>query len=279
MSSLGRQTRLFTDGLDRWMNGKRIWLISGNVLVIGFVAFILNYPLMKVSSITIDGPDIWHDRAMGIAAPVGDSNLFRYDFEQVGRRLQATFGARAQCDVQYVVPRGVTVVLTPTDPLLWTATGRGIRADGALFATDADMPPSPIWRQTSRRDQQVQTAAQLAAGVWSEVVDGDGRFEHGTSEWMRDAQRGWTMIAGDGQTRIILGWNNIEQRAAAVGRLLEQRDSILVNGCTIDARFDGRLIVRPKRQTAAVQPAAQVRHRDAATMALRLPVSIHRQGG
>ncbi|MBD3299327.1 MAG: hypothetical protein GF341_11770 [candidate division Zixibacteria bacterium] len=279
MSSLVRRTRLFVDGVDHWMNGKRMWLISGNILVIGLLVFILNYPLMKVSIVNIEGPEMWHHRAMDIAAPVGDSNLFHYDFEQVGRRLQAAFGARAQCDVQYVVPRGVSVVLTPTDPSLWTVAGRGVRADGALFATEADMPPSPIWRQTARRDQHVQTEAHLAAGVWSEVVDGDARFEHGASEWMRDAQRGWTMLAGNGQTRIILGWNNIEKRAAAAARLLEQRDSTLLSGCTIDARFDGRLIVRPDRRTAAVQPAAQVRQRDGETMALHLPVSTHRQGG
>ncbi len=279
MNQLGRRTHIVLDTIEHWMNGKRMWLMSGNVLVIGFLAFILSYPLMKVSNITIEGPDIWRDRAMGIAAPVGDSNLFHYDFKQVGRRLEATFGARAHCDVHYVVPRGITVILTPTDPALWTTAGHGVRADGTLFATEADMAPSPIWRQSALRDQHVQTEAHLAAGVWSEVIDGDARFEHGASEWTRDAGRGWTMIAGDGQTRIILGWNNIETRAAAVARLLEQRDSTLLSGCTIDARFDGRLIVRPDRQTATVQPAARVRHRDAATLALRRPASTDRQGG
>lgn len=280
MSGIVATTRAGFDALERGMNGKRIWLMSANVLVGGFLVFVLNYPLMKVTNISIIGPDVWREQALDIAQPSGDSNLFRYDFESVGATLQSVLGARARCEVRYVMPAGVEVVMTPTDPALWTDAGGGVRKDGALFTSQTDMPPSPVWRRSgTTRGLRPQSEARLAAGVWSEVLDGDGRFEQGVSEWTRDPDNGWVMIAGDGQTRILLGWNNCEERAASVAQLLAIRDSILVSGCTIDARFDGRLIVRRDTRTAAARPAAETGRGGNGSMASRLPAANSRQGG
>ncbi|GAB4325807.1 MAG: hypothetical protein Kow0074_19860 [Candidatus Zixiibacteriota bacterium] len=280
MSGIVATTRAAFDALERGLNGKRIWLMSANVLVGGFLVFILNYPLMKITNITINGPDVWHDEALAIAQPIGDSNVFHYDFESVGATLQSVLGAQAHCEVRYVIPNGVEVEMTPTDPALWTDAGGGVRSDGALFTAHTDMPPSPVWRRSlSPRDLEPQTEARLAAGVWAEVLDGDSRFEQGVSEWMRDPDNGWVMIAADGRTRIVLGWNNLEERAASVARLLAVRDSTIVSGCTIDARFDGRLIVRRDTRTAAVHPAAATGRRDNGAMASRLPAINRRQGG
>jgi hypothetical protein len=268
------------DGVDRWLRGKRIWLISANVLIAGFLIYALHYPIIKIDQVMIDGPDVWHSDAMAIAAPPGDSNLFHYDFESVAHRLHATFGARALCDIQWKLPRDVMVRLTPTNPALWTESGSGVRGDGALFAAEIASARVPVWRRPGTvRSLELTDDAAVASGAWAEVVEGDARFARGIAEWTRNPRDGWVMLAEDGRTRIILGWNNLTERARLVAWLFAQRDSILTNGCTIDARIDGRLIVRPGVQPATAQTPLQKRHARADGTASRGPVANNRQGG
>ena len=271
----------FSPQVERRLKHWRIGLLTFNIVAVTLGLVFVNYPILTVERVTIDGPSDWYDQALAVVAPVGDSNIFRYDVRRATEKLTEQFGARADCRVRLVLPNQISVRLTPAKAVLWTEWGDGVRGDGAVFKERADMPSAPVWRTVSRRAAVDGASAPscIAAGTWAEIVKADERFAAGVSEWCRDERDGWVMMAADGRTRVLLGWNNLEERAALVARVLEHRDSTITDGSMIDARFDGCVLVRPVRKTAAAASTLRNRHSSTPTMAARRSVANNRRGG
>jgi len=269
----------FAPHIERRLKRTRIALTIFNVISIALYVVCINYPVMTIADVRVEGPDEWCDDARAVVAPTGDSNLVRYDVQDAMMSLTDQFGPRADCGVRIMLPNRVDVRLTPTQPVLWTEWGDGVRGDGAIFEGLPDMPVAPVWRSTNgTSSSQRNLRSRVAVGTWTEVVCADPRYRAGISEWRRDDRDGWIMTAADGRTQIVLGWNNLTERAATVARILEHRDTTLTDGGVIDARFEGRIVVRPAGHQAAVD-VPQNRHRSVPTMASRMPAAISRQGG
>jgi hypothetical protein len=213
------------------------------ILLAGVIA-VQKWPLLKIRQVDVEGPAIWESRARAqISLPV-DSNLFALDLDNLQSRLQAEFGALADCHAQLLLSGKLLIQLVPTPLTLWTEGGMGVGVDGSLLVTPAVEQPAPIWRASLGLFGDARTRSSvLAAGAWSQVLAADGRFTNAVSEWGCDPASGWTMIGADGQTRMRVGWSDLSRRAAYVSALLARPDTILAAPCAIDARFDGQLIV------------------------------------
>lgn len=258
------------------------WILGSiDLLLIAVIVTIMNWPVLKVQDIVVDGPDAWQDRAQEIAGPTADSNFFRYDVRAVEQRLRASFGSRAACAARLEPPNQIRVRLHPTRPALWSETGEGVSNAGTLFDCYMRGDNVPIWRSAlnAHSGESRDTRAVIAVGAWQEVLRGDPRFAEGASEWYRDPHDGWMIVAADGKTRIILGWRNLEARAAAVAQVLGVRDKTLSESCTIDARFDGYLVVRPDVKVARAQGRRISNSGATAPTASRGVAGGSRQGG
>ena len=264
-------------GRSRWR-----WILGVvDLLMIAAIITFMNWPVLKVEAVVVDGPEEWQDRAEQIAGPMADSNFFRYDVRAVEQRLRAEFGSRAVCAARLEPPHKIRVRLQPKSPALWAETGDGVSKNGSLFDCYGRGTNVPIWRSamSAHSGDARDTRAVIAVGAWREVLEGDPRFAEGTSEWYRDPHDGWVMVAADGKTRIILGWRNLEARAAAVAQVLGVRDTVLSESCTIDARFDGYLVVRPSGKVASVSGRRISNNGTPAQTASRGVAGGSRQGG
>ncbi|MEW5700796.1 MAG: hypothetical protein AB1792_01015 [Candidatus Zixiibacteriota bacterium] len=236
--------------LGRWK--WRLWALAFDMTALGVIAALWHWPLVRVGAIIVDGPPAWRDEVVASVPLPPDSNLFRTDIDAIDRQLAAVFNDRALCQVRLQWPGTLAVRLVPILPVLRAdgvshAAPLAVAVSGALMTERPGLPALPIWRAEtgSADDRGLGQQAKLAAGSWAEVVDADERYQHAISEWSHTADAGWTMIAADGRTRVLLGKSGLRGRAAAVAGLLERSDSLLLHPCLIDARFGGLIAVRP----------------------------------
>jgi hypothetical protein len=242
-SSMGQKPRRFF-ALRSW----RLWLVVFNVLIVAGLFTLHKWPLLKVQSVAIVGPERWHERAQELVTVPADSNLFGVDCIGLERRLNREFGSLAACRVKLTVTGDLNVDLRPNPVALWTENRAGVGVNGDLIAQPQDGSNVPVWRVTAHDGlHQRRWGACRAAAAWSDVLAGDPRWGTAVSEWTC-TEDGWQMTALNGKTVVKLGWEDIAARAHNVARLLMRPDSILTQPCTIDARFDGQLIVRPRAE-------------------------------
>jgi cell division septal protein FtsQ len=226
----------------------RLWTVVFNVIIVALLFSAHKWPLVKVRSVAIAGPECWHERAQELVTVPSDSNLFGVDCDGLEHRLNREFGALAACRVKLSVTGVLHVDLKPNRLALWTENRNGVGIDGSLIAQPQDEGIVPVWRVTARDGlHQRRWGARRAAAAWAAVLAGDPRWEAATSEWAC-TDKGWQITTLNGKTAVMLGWEDIAARARSVARLLTRSDSILTQPCTIDARFDGQLIVRPRAE-------------------------------
>jgi len=227
----------------RW----RLWVIIADVLIMAGIFAIQRWPMLKLKDVVVDGPVAWQEVAKSLVTVAPDSNLLSIDHNALERRLSQEFGARAECRTRLELPGQVCIRLIPSSLALWTEGGAGISVNGVLIADPMAGNDAPIWRvPPGMNSREYRGYAIEAAAAWAGVLNGDSRWRSVISEWSCDPERGWEMTAADGKTKILLGWNNLESRAYAAARLLTEADTILTKPCTIDARFDQRLVVQAR---------------------------------
>lgn len=223
-------------------------IISADLLIIAAVFALQHWPLFKVRAVEVEAPAEWTTRARSLAAQVvpPDSNLFTVDLDNLESRLRIEFGNAAECHARLGLPDRICVRVRPIAPLLWTESGEGIAVDGAIVVSPLGDNNAPVLRAQaiSARPEPLHRAAS-AASIWTTLCALDNRFERSVSELQRDPELGWVLTAVDGRSKIILGWNDIEDRAARVAQFLSQSDTAIVWPCEIDARFDPQIVLRP----------------------------------
>lgn len=227
----------------RW----RFWVIVADVLLLAGIWSIQHWPVLKLKDVVVDGPMAWQQIARDLVTIAPDSNLLSIDRDALERRLSLEFGARAQCRTRLQLPGTLSIRLIPAPLVLWTEGRAGISVNGTLVVQPVASNDAPVWRTplvTESREHGFR--AFEAAAAWDEVVQSDERWAKVVSELTCDPALGWILLAADGKTKIVLGWNDLVTRAENVARLLSQPDSILAQPCVIDARFDSRLIVRER---------------------------------
>jgi cell division septal protein FtsQ len=226
----------------RW----RFWVIVADLLILGGIWSVQHWPLLKLKLVAVEGPEAWQDVVHDLVTVAADSNLLSIDRDALERRLELEFGARAQCRTRLELPDKLTIQLTPAPLVLWTEGRAGVSVDGNVVVQPVCATDAPVWRTPLRTEvREHGNRAFEAAAAWSDVLAADRRWKSVVSELTTDPKQGWIMTASDGQTRIVLGWDKLETRAKNVALLLAQPDSLLAQPCTIDARFDDRLVVRP----------------------------------
>jgi len=240
-------------GWRKW----RLWVLGFDVMILGGMAVLWHWPLVKVKDIRVEGPAVWEEQARSLVVLPPDSNFLRVDPDATRLRLAASFGNLAVPQVTLELPSTLLICLVPTTPVLWAegAATNGqlaVGADGALLTEPLDRPALPIWRTAAGAPPAgaFSQRARFAAGSWAEIIDADDRYQQAISEWTRDSRTGWVMTAADGRSQIIIGKTGLKRRAAEVARLLDEGDSLLLRPCVIDARFEGLLAVRPLPEPA-----------------------------
>jgi cell division septal protein FtsQ len=227
----------------RW----RLWVILADVLIFAGIWSIQHWPVLKLQDVIVDGPMAWQSVARDLVTVAPDSNLLSIDRDALERRLALEFGSRAQCRTRLQLPGTLSIRLTPVPLVLWTEGRAGVSVNGNVVVRPVAANDAPVWRtplQTKSRSHGFR--AFEAAAAWADVLESDERWGSVVSELTCDREHGWILTAADGKTRIVLGWSDLESRAADVAHLLSQPDSLLAKPCTIDARFDRRLIVRAR---------------------------------
>lgn len=227
----------------RW----RFWVIVADVLLMAGIWSIQRWPLLKLTDVVVDGPMAWQSMARDLVTVAPDSNLFSIDRDALERRLALEFGSRAECRTKLQLPGTLSIRLTPAPLVLWTEGRAGISVNGSVVVQPVAANDVPVWRtplRTASREHGYR--AFEAAAAWADVLESDSRWRAVVSELTCDPDLGWILLGADGKTKIVLGWSDLVERAANVACLFSQPDSILKKPCTIDARFDRRLIVRAR---------------------------------
>ncbi len=227
----------------RW----RLWVIVADVLILAGIWSIQHWPVLKLQDVVVDGPMAWQPMTRDLVTVAPDSNLFSIDRDALERRLALEFGSRAECRTKLQLPGTLSIRLTPAPLVLWTEGRAGVSVNGNVVVQPVAANDAPVWRtplRTETRDHGFR--AFEAAAAWANVLDSDVRWGSVVSELTCDPEGGWILTAADGKTTIVLGWSDLDSRACDVARLLSQSDSIIAKPCTIDARFDRRLIVRAR---------------------------------
>lgn len=230
----------------RW----RLWLLAGDLAVLGAFVVFSQWPIARLNAVTYDGPPAWEEMARSCVTLPADSNLVHLDVAAIEARLSEAFGDLAEARVKLTPSRTVALRLRPTAVVLWTSARSGIAADGAWLHETLATGPGAVWCEgVHRRRESDGRQRRLAAGCWASVQRADRRLGEIISEWTYEHPWGWVATATDGRTRIILGKAALQERARAVALLLDQDDSWPETPCLIDARFAGQILVRPLRDT------------------------------
>jgi hypothetical protein len=226
----------------RWW---KLWLLIVELCLIAGVVAADQRPYWQLQAINFDGPEEWAEQARACVVWPVDSNYLHVAVDSIQARLQKTFGSRADVRVKLTLPAAITMSIVPTTPSLWVSARKGLLTDGALLTNPIAQPSQPYWHRLGRAGTQSSARADtLASGLWSSILSVDERFGQIASEWRYDIKKGWTVIAADGRTRIILGHANVRERAGRVAALLSQSDVLQAGTVIIDARFPDQVIVR-----------------------------------
>jgi hypothetical protein len=230
----------------RWW---KMWLLLFDLCLLAGIIVADQRPYWQLATVEFDGPDEWAEMAQACVVWPADSNYLHVAVDTIHARLQRTFGNRADVRVKLTLPDAVTLSVSPRAPVLWVSARQGLLESGAALVNPVAQPSRPYWHRLGKPGTASSARADtLATGLWSAITAIDERFAQITSEWRYDIKKGWTVIAGDGQTRIILGHANVAPRARAVAALLSQQGTILTGRAVIDARFPGQIIVRAPKE-------------------------------
>ncbi len=247
---------------------RRVVLPTFLLLAIG-VGLCQWYPLCTLRTVDVaytDGRDItaeMYDRLTQIIEVSPDSNLFSVDEKQIADVLIAD-PAIAAAAVRLAPPHTLKVRLTAAEPVLWWSGDQiiGLGGNGEPVPSSASYVPADHPLAASPDAVDTIAARWRLVNFRQQLIEHDPRWENIISqiEWNDDS--GWLLILNRGAERILLGGTPGRETLDLLAGFLQSVPEEQWENGKIDARFDGRIILTPRRyqsrkEQKAYQPAAR----------------------
>jgi len=225
-------------------------LLPINLLIIAAVFACLQYPVFRLKEVTVayaDGREVpadMYDQVCEVVSIGADSNLFSIDRQKITNTLLQDAGI-TKVGVRLGLPDKLVVRLYAAQPVIWWLDCRveSLGRDGKPVAEPPHSQTLGYPIGSAKVDSMLIRWRLL--GFYQQLIEHDSRWAGVISQIECDAHTGWQLVLNGGAERLLLGWHPGVETLDRVVRFLETVPEAHWKHGTIDARYEGNIIVVP----------------------------------